>query len=217
MSARTFQCRARCRAVGAASTYLRCRGGGSAPCRRASLVRGALGTVHGGCGEDGEKKDARTRLRARFQCGTAAITTRDAVGQRIETPEDGGFHMIVNRPTATSQTAHGHGAASWLGGGGFHCWGWRAEASFREPERPRVSLMAVPWQRSGSGDVTFVMGCKYSNVSPSVLLRTRMRGRRRPYYVSLYTIQYRNLPLLFRGRTAAATEIQFPTSAANRP
>lgn len=162
------------------------------------------------------KKDARTRLRARFQCGTAAITTRDAVGQRIETPEDGGFHMIVNRPTATSQTAHGHGAASWLGGG-FHCWGWRAEASFREPERPRVSLMAVPWQRSGSGDVTFVMGCKYSNVSPSVLLRTRMRGRRRPYYVSLYTIQYRNLPLLFRGRTAAATEIQFPTSAANRP
>ena len=64
------------------------------------------------------KKDARTRLRARFQCGTAAITTRDAVGQRIETPEDGGFHMIVNRPTATSQTAHGHGAASWLGGGG---------------------------------------------------------------------------------------------------
>lgn len=117
MSARTFQCRARCRAVGAASTYLRCRGGGSAPCRRASLVRGALGTVHGGCGEDGEKKkDARTRLRARFQCGTAAITTRDAVGQRIETPEDGGFHMIVNRPTATSQTAHGHGAASWLGG-----------------------------------------------------------------------------------------------------
>lgn len=63
------------------------------------------------------KKDARTRLRARFQCGTAAITTRDAVGQRIETPEDGGFHMIVNRPTATSQTAHGHGAASWLGGG----------------------------------------------------------------------------------------------------